>query len=132
MYCNTHVNQFSCILNELYLWTHISSDHPVFLRTVAGLSKIKLPRTAEEHLEHIHEEFNKLHQQAVNLRRQANPAAARRIIDEFLRVDSEAIAFYPQLLNFGKGNAAWKELVNHIIDEQKFMYELMRDLRRQV
>ncbi len=132
MYCYTYANEFTCIYNELHLWTHVSSDHPIFLKTVASLSKIRLPKAVEDKLQHTHEIFMQLHHQAVNLKNNPNPAAVRRLIDEFLRADSDVINFYPQLLNFGKGNAAWRELVNHITDEQKFMYELMRNLRRQV
>jgi len=77
MYCYTYVNQFACIFNELELWTHISSEHPTFLKT-------------------------------------------------------QALSFYPELLEFGKENKVWQELVNHIIHEQNFMLELFKNLILQI
>jgi hypothetical protein len=143
MYCHTHINQFSCVFNELQLWTHISSDHPNFLKTVANLSKVNLPKTAEDKLEDIQKKFSKLYNDIVHVKRtiidNANPnlygqhiTEIKRLIDEFLLHDTHALSFYPQLLNFGKENHAWQELVKHIINEQTFMLELFEDLRQQI
>jgi len=141
MYCYTYVNQFTCIFNELQLWTHISSDHPTFFKTVAALSKIKLPKATEEQLDEFHRQFNELHNNVLELKKRVgnNPnlyrqhiAAVRRAIDEFLLLDRKVVAFYPQLLSFGTENKAWQELVKHITDEQRFMLELVSDLRKQV
>ena len=141
MYCYTYVNQFACIFNELQLWSHISSDHPNFLKTVATLSKIDLPKAAEDKLDNIHKMFLELYKKVVYFKRNidSNPnlyaqhiIEIKRLIDEFILYDNRALAFYPQLLMFGKGNMAWQELVRHIIDEQTFMLELMKDLRQQI
>ena len=141
MYCNTYVNEFSCIFNELQLWSHISSDHPIFLKTVANLSKINLPKTTEKMLDDIHKAFSKLYNDVLYIKKASNEnptqskqniEAIRKLMDEFLMHDKHALSFYPQLLAFGKGNNAWQELVKHIIDEQGFMLELITDLRQQV
>ena len=141
MYCYTYVNQFACIFNELQLWTHISSDHPTFFKTVAALSKIQLPKDIERQLDEFHVQFNELHKNILDLKRRVgnnpnlfrqNIAAVRRAIDEFLLLDRKVVVFYPQLLAFGSENKAWQELVKHITDEQKFMLELVSDLRKQV
>jgi hypothetical protein len=141
MYCHTYVNQFSCIFNELQLWSHISSDHPIFFKTVANLSKINLPKATVETLDEVNKEFSKLHTDIINLKKvvSSNPAqyrqhisAVKKIMDEFLHHDAFVLSFYPQLLKFGKENSAWQELVKHIISEQEFMLELIRDLRQQV
>jgi hypothetical protein len=141
MYCYTYVNQFTCIFNELELWTHISSDHPNFLKTVATLSKVDLPKTAIVKLDDIHKSFSELFKKVVYLKRNVdgNPNLYNqyilditRLIDEFILYDRRALSFYPQLLMFGKENMAWQELVKHIIDEQTFMLELMKDLRQQI
>lgn len=141
MYCYTYINQFACIFNELQLWTHISSDHPTFLKNVATLSKINLPKATEDKLDNIHKMFLGLYNNVVYLKKvvNVNPTSyaqhimnIKRIIDEFLRYDTQAISFYPQLLAFGKENKAWEELVKHIIDEQTFMLQLFKDLRQQI
>ena len=141
MYCHTYVNEFSCIFNELQLWSHISSDHPVFLKTVANLSKVNLPKTTVKMLDDVHKAFMKLYSDVLNIKKTSNEnptqskqniMAVKKIMDEFLMHDKHVLAFYPQLLAFGKENSAWQELVKHIIDEQAFMFELITDLRQQV
>lgn len=85
--------------------------------------------------------FSKLHNDVMYLKRivNSNPALyarnianVRRLIDEFILHDKHALSFYPQLLRYGRGNAAWQELVKHIIDEQNFMLELFTNLRQQI
>ncbi len=56
----------------------------------------------------------------------------KRIIDKFMFYDTQALSFYPKLLEFGKENKVWQELVNHIIHEQHFMLELFKDLILQI
>ncbi|APC39987.1 DUF2935 domain-containing protein [Clostridium estertheticum] len=141
MYCHTHINQFSCVFNELQLWSHISSDHPNFLKNVANLSKINLPKVAEDQLDDIHKMFLGLYNNIIYLKKVvvSNPKlynthilAVKKVIDEFLLHDTHALSFYPQLLAFGKENDAWQELVKHIINEQNFMFELFTDLKQQI
>lgn len=141
MYCYTHVNQLTCVFNELQLWTHISEDHPNFLKRVAKLSGINLTAPVVDNLTNIHMIFSKLHNDVMYLKRivNSNPAlyvkniaSVKRLIDEFIFHDRHALLLYPQLLRFGQGNAAWQELVKHIIDEQNFMLELFGNLRHQI
>ena len=140
MYCYTYIDQFPCIFNELQLWTHISSDHPNFLKTVATLSNVDLPKATEDALDDIHKMFLKLYNDVVSLKKsvEGSPLYAqhivelRKLIDEFILHDTHALYLYPQLLTFGVGNNAWKELVRHIISEQTFMLELFKDLRQQL
>lgn len=141
MYCYTYVNEFTCIFNELQLWSHISSDHPVFLKTVASLSNIILPKEAIEQLDDIQKMFHNLyksvlHQKKLHKRNQRVDShdimIVKKAIDDFILYDAEAVSFYPQLLDFGKENMAWQELVKHIINEQAFMLDLFEDLRLQL
>ena len=141
MYCFTYINQFSCIFNELQLWTHISSDHPSFLKTVATLSNVNLPKVTEDKLDEIHKMFMGLYNKVIYLKKAVNSnpnlyaqhiTGIKDLIDEFLLHDIHAVNFYPQLLMFGTENKAWLELVKHIISEQTFMLELFNDLRKQL
>lgn len=141
MYCYTYVNQFACIFNELELWTHISSEHPTFLKTVASLSKINLPKSAVDKLDDIHKRFLGLYNDVVYLKKalRVNPMLyyqsignIKGIINKFMFYDTQALSFYPELLEFGKENKVWQELVNHIIHEQHFMLELFKDLILQI
>ncbi|PKM94657.1 MAG: hypothetical protein CVU84_09065 [Firmicutes bacterium HGW-Firmicutes-1] len=141
MYCYTFVNEFSCIFNELQLWSHISSDHPNFLKIVASLSNVKLPKEAVATLDDLHKTFHGLYTYVKRLKKHilGNPdlndkdiRAVKKTIHDFLLYDSQALCFYPELLEFGEENKAWQELVKHIIDEQLFMLDLFKDLRQQI
>lgn len=138
MYCYTYMNQFTCVFNELQLWSHISSDHPIFIKTVASLSNIKLSKPIIDGLNNIHNTFLKLYNNAVQLKKSTstNPAQyamhVKKLIDEFIYYDTRALSFYPQLLTLAKANKAWQELVRHIINEQAFMLELFKNLRQQI
>lgn len=141
MYCCTYVNQFTCIFNELQLWTRISSEHPIFLKIEAALSKIELPKATEGGLDDIHEKFSELYNDVMYVKRNAsvNPNLyvryifdTRELIDKFILYDIHTLSFYPQLLIIGEDNEAWKELVRHILSEQAFMLELIKDLRQQI
>lgn len=141
MYCYTYVNEFSCMFNELQLWSHISSDHPNFLKTVATLSKINLPKEVVDSLDTIHKTFQELYNNVVYLKKTivGNPNLTNKhamdvdnLIDSFILHDSKAVYFYPKLMAFGKENMTWKELVTHIINEQAFMLDLFKDLRQQI
>lgn len=141
MYCYTYINQFACIFNELQLWTHISSDHPSFLKTVATLSNVNLPKDMEDKLDDIHKMFSSLYNNVMYLKKSVDVSHAlytqhiidiKKLIDEFILHDTHALNLYPELLAFGLENNAWKELVKHIINEQTFMLELFNDLKQQL
>lgn len=141
MYCYTHMLQFTCVFNELQLWSHISSEHPKFLKNVASLTNVNLPKSIESRLDEAHKMFLGVYNNTMYLKRVVdnNPAlyrqnimAIRKLIDEFILHDTHVLSFYPQLLKYGTDNKAWQELVKHIISEQNFMLELFRDLRRQI
>jgi hypothetical protein len=141
MYCYTYINQFACIFNELQLWSHISSEHPNFLKTVATLSNVNLPKATEDKLDDIHKMFLNLYNNVIYLKKSVDGSPTlysqhiieiKKLIDEFLLHDMHALNFYPQLLTFGIENKAWKELVKHIINEQTFMLELFEDLKQQL
>jgi hypothetical protein len=92
-------------------------------------------------LDDIHKSFLSVYNNALYLKKivVGNPSlnnqhiiTVKKIINEFMFYDSQALSFYPQLLNFGKDNMSWQELVKHIISEQTFMLELFQDLEQQI
>ncbi|NFQ85375.1 DUF2935 domain-containing protein [Clostridium sporogenes] len=141
MYCYTYVSQFACIFNELELWTHISSEHPNFLKTVASLSKINLSKSTVGKLDNIHNTFLELYNDVVYLKKALRNRPMlyfqdimniKRLINKFIFYNTKAVSFYPKLLASGKENKTWQELTNHIIHEQHFMLELFKDLLLQI
>lgn len=69
MYCYTLVNNLNCVFNELILWTDISSEHPIFIKTVADLTKKNLPKDIENKLMDTSKNFRNLNKKAMDLRR---------------------------------------------------------------
>lgn len=141
MYCYTYANEFTCIFNELQLWTHISSEHPMFIKTVASLSKVNLPKGIVTRLDDIHKAFLGLYNNIIYLKKAVNGnpnlyknniVAIRRVIDEFIILDTEVLAFYPKLIRLVPENKVFDELVKHIMSEQSFMLELFKNLRQQI
>ena len=141
MYCYTYLNHFPCTFNELQLWTRISSEHTDFLKTVASLSNVALPKVAVDNLDEIHRMFAELYDQVVSLKKAVDGSqyiytqhvtALKQLIDRFILHDTHVVKFYPQLLTIGISNKAWLKLVKHIISEQTFMLEMFKDLRQQL
>ena len=141
VYCHTYLSRFSCVFNELQLWSHISSEHPIFLTNVASLTKVNLPKTVVDKLDEAHKRFLAVYNNAVYLKKviDGNPylyyrktVAIKKAINDFIINDTMVLSFYPQLLEYGTHNQAWQELVKHIISEQNFMLELFKDLRQQI
>lgn len=69
MFCYTVVSGVRCVLQEIEMWSHISGDHPVFIKTVARLTNKKLNRDIISELNGISGQFSKLEEDAGRLLR---------------------------------------------------------------
>jgi hypothetical protein len=141
MYCYTQFSNITCALNELLLWSHISSEHPIFIKTVAELSKKNLPTNIIEKLMHVNKIFTSLQNDANKLKKDLpqgpyatnmNIKQTKLLIDRFLRNDEFVIGFLPDLKKYGEDDMVWQTLIGHIIHEQQFMYNLFTDLLSQI
>lgn len=141
MYCFTYANGLNCILNELLLWTDISSEHPIFIRTVASLTKKNLSQDILKELMDVQNNFAELNKKVRTVRSniQRNPynfpvhsMELRRLIKSFLIHDKHFLSILPEVKQYGKEDKVWQTLLNHITHEQRFMYELMTDLNKQL
>lgn len=141
MYCYTYAANFTCVINEILLWSDISSEHPIFVKTVASLTGKKLPPNLASELDGLNKDFGSIKERAEKLRLDVknNPFQyakhinmARALINEFLIHDSHALKVYPAVAEIGKEDKVWQTLLHHIIHEQTFMYELFTDLKKQL
>lgn len=141
MYCFTYANGLNCILNELLLWTEISSEHPIFIKTVASLTNKNLSQGTLKNLMDVHNDFAELNKKVKavrsNIQRnpynfQAHSIQVRGLIKSFLIHDNHFLSILPEVKQYGKEDKVWQTLLNHITHEQRFMYELMTDLNRQL
>lgn len=67
MFCYTVVSGIRCVLQELVMWSEISSEHPVFIKTVASLTNKRLPRELTAELDKVREEFSEIKEDAQEL-----------------------------------------------------------------
>ncbi|MGI6065701.1 MAG: DUF2935 domain-containing protein [Bacillota bacterium] len=141
MYCFTYAHNINCIFNELLLWSEISSEHPVFITTVADLTNKNLSAEIRAKLRDVTEMFSNFRDRVESARQDiyyspyyyySHVQSIRELIEEFLRHDSFFLAVLPEVKEYGKEDRVWQELLEHITKEQQFMYELFQNLRGQL
>lgn len=140
MYCHTYAINSYCIVNELLLWTEISSEHPIFIKTIASLTKKRLSDSTLNKLTDIHKMFSSLNKMASSIKDEqlSKPchqytvmAKISELVNEFLIQDTYMLSLLPEVQNYGKEDKVWQTLLEHITQEQRFMYELFNDLQKQ-
>ena len=140
MYCHTYANNSYCIVNELLLWTEISSEHPIFIKTIASLTKKKLSDSTLTKLMDVHKMFSELNKTACSIKDEqlSKPchqytvmAKISMLVNEFLLHDTHMLSLLPEVQSYGKEDKIWQTLLEHITHEQRFMYELFTDLQKQ-
>lgn len=144
MFCYTYLSNVECGLRELSMWSHISSEHPIFLQNVAQCLNIQLPQAIVADLNRLSQCFNTLYQEACRLLDTANyhrnnyiysyPLAQEtaRLMQQFLIYDQEFLAILEQLANIAPNQPVWQTLVHHIQSEQTYMYRLIATLLQQL
>lgn len=135
MYCFAVVTDIKCVINELYMWTDISSEHPIFLKTVAELTDKNLTDEMVLRLDDLREKFMDLNIRVKNSVNYMYPTSRRRAIDlckQFIQLDREALRLYNELANIDPEDKIWQTLIEHIIHEQKYMYRLFNMLLYQI
>ncbi|WP_157910226.1 DUF2935 domain-containing protein [Petroclostridium xylanilyticum] len=143
MYCYTVLTNTLCALRELDMWTEISKQHPVFIKTVAKSSNIDLPKELINKLDKLNENFEALHKRVKEIiRRQPYGGVdwmaylpliqVRSLVETFLQYDIDFLNVLNQVKNYGRENKVWQTLLEHIIHEQEYMYRLFVTLRNQM
>ncbi|WP_051542181.1 DUF2935 domain-containing protein [Clostridium lundense] len=141
LYCYTSVNNLNCVFNELMLWTDISSEHPIFIKTVATLTKKNLPKEIENRLMEVNKMFSNLNKKVVSLRKKVTANSIplpnvitelNKFIKEFFKYDEFFLGLLSEIKSYGKEDKVWQTLLNHITHEQKFMYELFQNIDNQI
>lgn len=135
------INNINCVLRELLLWSDISSEHPIFIKATAQCTNKNLPKRLEDELTEINRIFKNINNSAKALEGKVSgfqrvPAnltmELKRLIDEFLRHDIHAVKVLNELQQYGKNDRVWQTQLEHITEEQKFMYNTFTSLRKQL
>ena len=71
MFCYTVATGLKCVLQELMMWSTISSEHPVFIKTVAKLTNKKLPSELTAELDVVREQFFKIKEDTESLKKKS-------------------------------------------------------------
>lgn len=141
IYCYTLANNLNCVFNELMLWTDISSEHPIFIKTVAELTKKNLPKELKNGLMEVNKIFSNLNKQVMDLRKKAASNSLplpniimelNRFLKEFFKYDTYFLQLLGEIMKHGKEDKVWQTLLHHITHEQKFMYELFQNIDKQI
>ncbi len=141
MYCFTYASSYDCVFNELILWTDISSEHPVFITTVASLSGKSLPEDISRRLMDFRKDFKELNEKVKQTReilaynsyyRSDVGEEVKKQISEFLIVDENFIELLGKVKMFSQEDKVWQTLLEHITEEQTFMKKLFTDLGMQL
>ena len=124
------------------MWTDISSEHPIFLKTVAELTNKNLPSEIVLRLDNMNRAFSALNRRVKTFYGQHNvtthyisPISKKVTMDfcnRFLQLDKEMISLLSDLKKFGTEDKIWQALVEHITHEQKYMYRLFSSLLSQI
>ena len=140
MYCFTYVSGINCVISELLLWTEISSEHPIFIQTVAKLTNKDLPKNIIDNLNNVNKIFKDLNEEAKELRNEAAlnimnfyyVQQVKRIVNEFLRRDEYFLRVLKEVKAYGTEDKVWQTLLEHIIEEQTFMYNTFHQIINQL
>ena len=147
MFCYTVVSGINCVLQELIMWSDISSEHPIFIKTVAQLTNKNLSSELVSELNAVREQFVKIKEDAQSVisemvmpkmgmqEMQMPPmfvSAVRRLIEQFVNADRMFLNVLMKVRQYGKEDKVWQTLLSHIIHEQEYMLRLMQVLRSQL
>lgn len=143
MYCYTYLTGLECGLRELALWSEISSEHPIFLQSVAGCLNLPLSPSIVAGLNRINQCMKAVNQEALRLLSMAgyhrdkmmhSPLVQEtaRLMQQFLQYDQEFLGILQQLKMIGRDQPVWQMLVTHIEQEQIYMYNLIYTLMQQL
>ncbi|KOA21281.1 hypothetical protein CLHOM_04110 [Clostridium homopropionicum DSM 5847] len=140
MYCYTYVSGINCVINELLLWTEISSEHPIFIQTVAKLTNKDLPKNIIDNLNNVNKIFKDLNEETKELRNRSAfnfmnfyyVQQVKRTVYEFLRRDEYFLRVLMEVKAYGTEDKVWQTLLEHIIEEQTFMYTTFNQIINQL
>lgn len=141
VYCFTYVNGLTCVLNELLLWSEISKEHPVFIKTVADLTGKNLSQQTKNNLTAITDMFEDVHRKTRELQQHIahHPqyfynyiGQVKEVVEEFLLHDTHFFEVLAEVKQYGQNDPVWQELLEHITKEQQFMYQLFSDIKMQL
>jgi len=143
LYCYTVINNLKCVLSELEMWSMDSTEHHSFILEFADCTNKRLNNdlideieTSKRYFKDLNEEVHALIEeydktmppyQYQNLSR-----PMRALLQKFIKYDKNFLSILDTLKMIGKRDRVWQTLIDHIIDEQKYSFALMKNLKNQL
>ncbi|MDK2799637.1 MAG: hypothetical protein PWP27_1366 [Clostridiales bacterium] len=143
MFCYSVVTNIQCVLRELDMWSEISKEHPIFIKTVAKLTNKNLAKEITDRLDKVNENFSNLQKHVKTLSERLGyggtgwmnytlMSQVSRLIEMFLKYDVDFLNVLKQVKTYGKDDKVWQTLIEHITEEEEYMYRLFTTLRSQL
>lgn len=143
MYCYTVINSFKCVLTELEMWSKDSMEHHTFILKFADCTNKRLDYDLINRIRESRENFKKLTEETNNLISEYDKTTGqyqyekiirplRTLIQKFIKYDKNFLSILYDLQTIGKRDKVWQTLIQHIIDEQKYSFRLMKSFKKQL
>jgi hypothetical protein len=140
LYCYTYVSNLMCVFNELILWTEISKEHPEFIMTLASLTNKNLSSKTIENLKEVNKSFSLLQKNVKELQSRVKYGmkihcsyiiTLKEYMEAFLVLDKTALSVLEEARQYGKEDMVWQTLLEHISEEQTYMFEAVSNIKKQ-
>lgn len=125
------------------MWSKDSMQHHIFILQFADCRNKRLGydltqeiRKSEESFKELNEEVNDV---IAEYEKNTSPnyyqklvREIKRLLQKFIKCDKKFLAILKDLQTIGKRDDIWQTLIDHIIDEQKYSFRLMKNFKKQL
>lgn len=141
MYCYTVISNLKCVLTELEMWSKDSMEHHTFILKFADCTNKRLAYNLLTRIRESRENFKELTEEAYELMEEYDKSTGqyqnfirpiRALLQRFIKYDKNFLSILYDLQEIGKRDKIWQTLIQHILDEQKYSFRLMKSLKKQL
>lgn len=143
MYCYTVINDLKCVLSELEMWSTGSVEHHTFILKFADYTNKRLNHSLIDEIEESKQYFKDLNEEVYELidehdktkppyQYQTIVRPIRLLIQKFIKYDKNFLSILDALKMIGTRDNIWQSLIDHIIDEQRYTFSLMKNFKDQL
>lgn len=143
MYCYTIINNLKCVLSELEMWSKDSMEHHTFILKFADCRNKRLDRDLIDEIKKSRRCFKELNEEVNDViaeyEKNTFPSYYRRLIREirrllqkFIKCNKKFLSILKELQTIGRRDDIWQTLIDHIIEEQKYSFRLMKNFKKQL
>lgn len=125
------------------MWSKDSMQHHIFILQFAdcrnkrlGYNLVEEIRKSQESFEELNEEVNDV---LAEYEKNTSPNYYQRLIKDikhllqkYIKYDKRFLAILKDLQEIGQRDDIWQTLIDHIIDEQKYSFRLMKNFKAQL